>query len=150
MNSLVDEALIDALYEASIAGVQVDVVVRGICAIRPGVPGLSENIRAVSVLGRFLEHSRVYWFANGGEPEAWIGSADLMHRNLDRRVEVLVRVPTPGHTDRLGELLAQSADDDTSNWRLTGDGEWERHVGSHDLHQSLIDDSRRRRSRAKG
>ena len=150
VNSLVDEALIDALYEASIAGVQVDVVVRGICAIRPGVPGLSENIRAVSVLGRFLEHSRVYWFANGGEPEAWIGSADLMHRNLDRRVEVLVRVPTPGHTDRLGELLAQSADDDTSNWRLTGDGEWERHVGSHDLHQSLIDDSRRRRSRAKG
>ena len=150
VNSLVDEALIDALYEASIAGVQVDVVVRGICAIRPGVPGLSENIRAVSVLGRFLEHSRVYWFANGGEPEAWIGSADLMHRNLDRRVEVLVRVPTPGHTDRLGELLAQSADDDTSNWRLTADGEWERHIGSHDLHQSLIDDSRRRRSRAKG
>ena len=150
VNSLVDEALIDALYEASIAGVQVDVVVRGICAIRPGVPGLSENIRAVSVLGRFLEHSRVYWFANGGEPEAWIGSADLMHRNLDRRVEVLVRVPTPGHTDRLGELLAQSADEDTSNWRLTADGEWERHIGSHDLHQSLIDDSRRRRSRAKG
>ena len=150
VNSLVDEALIDALYEASIAGVQVDVVVRGICAIRPGVPGLSENIRAVSVLGRFLEHSRVYWFANGGEPEAWIGSADLMHRNLDRRVEVLVRVPTPGHTDRLGDLLAQSSDDDTSNWRLTPDGEWERHVGSHDLHQSLIDDSRRRRSRAKG
>lgn len=150
VNSLVDEALIDALYEASIAGVRVDVVVRGICAIRPGVPGLSENIRAVSVLGRFLEHSRVYWFANGGEPEAWIGSADLMHRNLDRRVEVLVRVPTAGHTDRLGQLLAQSADDDTSNWRLTPDGEWERHVGSHDLHQSLIDDSRRRRSRAKG
>lgn len=150
VNSLVDEALIDALYEASIAGVRVDVVVRGICAIRPGVPGLSENIRAVSVLGRFLEHSRVYWFANGGEPEAWIGSADLMHRNLDRRVEVLVRVPTPGHTDRLGELLAQSADDDTSNWRLTPEGEWERHIGSHDLHQSLIDDSRRRRSRAKG
>ena len=150
VNSLVDEALIDALYEASIAGVRVDVIVRGICAIKPGVPGLSENIRAVSVLGRFLEHSRVYWFANGGEPEAWIGSADLMHRNLDRRVEVLVRVPTAGHTDRLGELLAQSADDDTSNWRLTPDGVWERHVGSHDLHQSLIDDSRRRRSRAKG
>ncbi|GAA1735994.1 RNA degradosome polyphosphate kinase [Aeromicrobium alkaliterrae] len=150
VNSLVDEALIDALYEASNAGVPVDIVVRGICAIRPGVPGLSENIRAISVLGRFLEHSRAYWFANGGEPEAWIGSADLMHRNLDRRVEVLVRIPSTAHTDRIGELLATSADDGTANWHLTADGEWVRGEGTHDLQAGLIADSRRRRSRAKG
>ncbi|MFT4298401.1 MAG: RNA degradosome polyphosphate kinase [Aeromicrobium sp.] len=147
VNSLVDEAVIDALYEASMAGVPVDIVVRGICTIRPGVPGLSENIRAVSVLGRFLEHSRVYWFAGGGQPEAWIGSADLMHRNLDRRVEVLVRVPSEAHTASLGELLATAADDDTSTWHLDADGAWKRHTGSRDLQAWLIDKARHRRSR---
>ena len=148
VNSLVDERIIDALYEASMAGVPVDVVVRGICAIRPGVPGLSENVRAVSVLGRFLEHSRVYWFAGGGTPEAWIGSADLMHRNLDRRVEVLVDVPSAQHVEHLGEILATASDPDTSSWRLDTKGQWHRHVGTCDLQGWLIDRARRRRFRA--
>ena len=147
VNSLVDEATIDKLYEASQAGVPVDLVIRGICTLRPGVSGLSENIRVHSILGRFLEHSRVYWFAGGGEPEAWIGSADLMHRNLDRRVEVLVRVPTSEHVELLGDLLARSADDDTTSWRLDADGLWTRHVGTTDLQGLLIDRARSRRAR---
>lgn len=147
VNSLVDEAVIDKLYEASRAGVQVDLVIRGICTLRPGVPGLSENIRVHSILGRFLEHSRIYWFAGGGEPEAWMGSADLMHRNLDRRVEVLVRVPSASHTEQLGELLARSVDPETTSWHLGPDGHWTRHVGSSDLQSVLIDRAKARRSR---
>ncbi|MEV7398547.1 RNA degradosome polyphosphate kinase [Aeromicrobium sp. NPDC092404] len=147
VNSLVDEAVIDKLYEASRAGVEVDLVIRGICTLRPGVPGLSDNIRVHSILGRFLEHSRVYWFAGGGEPEAWMGSADLMHRNLDRRVEVLVRVPSAAHTEQLGELLRRSADPETTSWHLGPDGQWKRHVGSSDLQSVLIDRARARRSR---
>jgi polyphosphate kinase len=148
VNSLVDEILIDKLYEASRAGVEVDLVIRGICTLRPGVPGLSENIRVHSILGRFLEHSRIYWFGGGGEPEAWIGSADLMHRNLDRRVEVLVRIPSAAHIAELGELLQTSVDDDTTSWRLEPDGTWSRHVGGTDLQQLLIDRARSRRSRS--
>ena len=102
-NSVVDEAIIDELYVASRAGVPVELLVRGICALRPRVPGLSETIRVRSVLGRFLEHSRVFWFENGGDPAAWIGSADLMHRNLDRRVEVLVRLPGEAQVEQVGE-----------------------------------------------
>ena len=127
LNSIVDEALIDALYRASQAGVPVDLVVRGICAIRPGVPGLSENIRVRSILGRFLEHSRLFWFAGGGEPVVYIGSADMMHRNLDRRVEALVRLPDPTHIAELGRLLTLSMDDDTGSWHLDAEGGWTRH-----------------------
>ena len=124
MNSIVDEALIDTLYQASQAGVPVDVAVRGICAIRPGVPGLSENIRIRSVLGRFLEHSRIAWFDNNGDPVVYIGSADMMHRNLDRRVEALVRLSDPGHIAEIDELLTLSMDEGTASWHLDATGTW--------------------------
>ncbi|RQN09619.1 RNA degradosome polyphosphate kinase [Aeromicrobium camelliae] len=146
LNSLVDEVVIDALYEASRAGVEIDLVVRGICALRPGVPGLSERIRVHSILGRFLEHSRVFWFANGGEPEVWIGSADLMHRNLDRRVEVLVRVPSPQHVEQLERLLATMAAPETMSWHLDSDGVWTRY-GENDVQAMLIEHAKSRRSR---
>lgn len=124
-NSIVDESIIDALYRASQAGVKVDILVRGICSVRPGVPGYSENIRVRSVLGRFLEHSRVYDFGNGGQGETWIGSADLMHRNLDRRVEVLVRM-NPENAKAITEVVDLGMADTTASWHLQPNGEWER------------------------
>lgn len=154
VNSIVDEAVIDALYRASQAGVPVDVWARGICAIRPGVPGLSENIRVRSVLGRFLEHSRVFVFGNGGEPEVWIGSADMMHRNLDRRIEALVRVSDPAHRTELNRLLERGTSDGTSSWHLGPDGEWARHSSDQEgrplphVQELLIDARRRRRGPA--
>ena len=127
-NALVDEAVIDALYRASRAGVPVDLWVRSICALRPGIEGLSENIRVRSVVGRFLEHSRIYAFGAGEDEDSqvWIGSADMMHRNLDRRVELLVQVTDPGHQRRLRGLLDLGMDDGTSSWRLRPDGYWTR------------------------
>ncbi|MTB71027.1 RNA degradosome polyphosphate kinase [Arsenicicoccus sp. MKL-02] len=125
-NSIVDEAIIDALYRASQAGVQVDVLVRGICALRPGVPGLSDTIRVRSILGRFLEHSRIFVFGNDGDPAVYIGSADMMHRNLDRRVESLVRITRPEHVKQLEELMEQGMADTTSSWHLQDD-RWVRH-----------------------
>ena len=122
VNALVDEQVIDALYRASVAGVRVDVVVRGICALIPGRTGLSENIHVRSILGRFLEHSRVFHFMGAGEH--WIGSADMMHRNLDRRVEVLVRVTDPAVTDELDAILASALDPATRCWVLSVDGSW--------------------------
>jgi polyphosphate kinase len=128
-NAIVDEAIIDALYRASMAGVPVDLWVRGICSLRPGLPGLSETIRVRSILGRFLEHSRIYAFgpADDDEGEVWIGSADLMHRNLDRRVECLCRVKTPDQQHELRTLIELAMDDATSSWWLAGDGTWTRH-----------------------
>ena len=164
-NAIVDEVVIDALYRASQAGVPVDLWVRGICALRPGLPGLSETIRVRSVLGRFLEHSRIFAFgtgvpdpdaAPGEDPDAghdvWIGSADMMHRNLDRRVEALVRVSDPGHCTRLRELIAMGMDDGTSSWWLDGDGNWSRHARDaadrplRDVQESLIKEKSRGRS----
>lgn len=147
LNSLVDEAITDKLYEASRAGVGVDLIIRGICALRPGVPGLSENIRVRSVLGRFLEHSRVFVFGAGDDREVWIGSSDLMHRNLDRRVEVLVRVPSAAHGDQLADLLATMASDETLSWHLGPDGAWTR-VDGVNIQEQLIERARSRRSRA--
>jgi polyphosphate kinase len=129
-NAIIDEAIIDALYRASMAGVPVDIWVRGICGLKPGVPGLSENIRVRSVLGRFLEHSRVYAFGHDDpdDPgEVWMGSADLMHRNLDRRVELLVSVTDPAEQAELRGLLDMAMHDTTSSWWLAPDGTWTRH-----------------------
>ena len=127
VNSMVDERIIDALYRASQAGVPVDVVVRGICSLRPGVEGLSENIRVRSILGRYLEHSRIFWFENQSDPQVYIGSADMMHRNLDRRVEALVRIARPEHLAELQGLLDEAMSDGTSSWWLGEDGVWVRH-----------------------
>lgn len=137
VNSIVDEKTIDALYRASQAGVKIDIVERGICALKPDVPGLSENIRVRSILGRFLEHSRIYAFANSdgpqiGEgpaagPEVWIGSADLMHRNLDRRVEALVRIVAPEQIDELIKYVDLQMADSTASWHMQADGTYVRH-----------------------
>ncbi|CAN5406786.1 hypothetical protein BH09ACT4_BH09ACT4_15800 [soil metagenome] len=127
VNSIVDETIIDALYKASQAGVPIDIWVRGICSLWPGVEELSETIRVRSILGRYLEHSRIFWFDNDGDPQVYIGSADMMHRNLDRRVEALVRLTRPEHLTELAELFDIGMSDDTSSWWLGADGEWTRH-----------------------
>ncbi|GAA1373969.1 RNA degradosome polyphosphate kinase [Luteococcus sanguinis] len=137
VNSLVDERVSDALYRASQAGVPVDVWVRGICALRPGVPGLSENIRVRSILGRFLEHSRIFWFANAGHPSVGIGSADLMHRNLDRRVEVLVSLTNQRHISEVQRMFEVAFDESTVSWQLVGD-EWTPHT-TDESGQPLVD-----------
>ena len=126
INSIVDERMSDALYRASQAGVKVEVQVRGICSLKPGIPGLSENMKVHSILGRFLEHSRVYAFANDGDAQVWIGSADLMHRNLDRRVEALVRITDPEQVKYLVNLVRVGVSDTTSSWRLMPDQQWVR------------------------
>ena len=131
LNSLLDEEFVEKLYEASQAGVSVDLLIRGICAIRPGVPGMSENIRVRSILGRFLEHSRIFHFTNAGDDEYWIGSADLMGRNLNRRVESLVRVDKKAHKEYLQEILDQGLSDEVSSWHMQDD-KWTRFTQSKD------------------
>jgi len=139
-----DEEFIQKLYEASAAGVKVELVVRGICAIRAGVPGLSENITAVSILGRFLEHSRIFHFANGGDDELWIGSADLMNRNLDRRVESMVRLTQTDHKRMLIRALDGYLSPITPSWHMDQVGRWNRVVNNdagerlEDFHSQVI------------
>ncbi len=124
LNSLVDERIIDQLYLASQAGVPVDVLVRGMCALKPGIKGLSETIRVRSVLGRYLEHSRIFYFENSGNPDVFIGSADMMHRNLDRRVETLVKIVQPDQIEQLRTILNLGFSDEIASWHLQADGTW--------------------------
>ncbi len=155
VNSIVDEAMLDALYRASNAGVPVDLWVRGICAVKAGVPGLSENLRVRSILGRFLEHSRLFWFANDGEPLVGIGSADLMHRNLDRRVEVLVGLSGQSHVAQVEQLFDLAFDEGTASWWLGPDGWTQRTLGPGgepllDIQEHLIATMSQRRSTDRG
>jgi polyphosphate kinase len=155
VNSIVDEQVIDALYRAAQAGVRVQLWVRGICALRPGVPGLSDTIEVRSVLGRFLEHSRVFYFGGGGEPVVYIGSADMMHRNLDRRVEALVSLTDPRHIEDLRALMERGMSDRYSHWTLQPDGRWVRHhLGEDgtpldDLQAALVEMHAKRRRKAR-
>ncbi len=154
LNSIVDETIIDALYTASAEGVPIDIWVRGICSMRPGVDDLSEHVRIRSILGRFLEHSRIFAFENGGEPEYWFGSADLMHRNLDRRVEVLIRLERPEHLEELNTMFNLAFDPGTASWHLLPDGTWTRVHRSPDgeplvdLQHALLERTRRRKTTA--
>ena len=126
MNSLVDEQIIDELYRASKAGVTVEVLVRGMCALRPGVPGLSDHIKVHSVLGRYLEHSRIIAFDNAGDPDIYIGSADMMHRNLDRRVEALVKITQSDQIRQLHEIFDLGMSESVAVWELKANGAWSR------------------------
>ena len=153
VNSIVDEQIIDALYRASRAGVEVQVWVRGICSIRPGVPGLSENITIRSIVGRFLEHSRVFAFWNDGDEEVFIGSADMMHRNLDRRVEALIQLTSSEHMHDIQRHFDAAMSPQTASWWAEADGTWTRHYYAedgtplNDLHRDrMIQIQRRKRS----
>ncbi|MDO8381832.1 MAG: RNA degradosome polyphosphate kinase, partial [Microbacterium sp.] len=155
VNSMVDEQIIDALYRASQAGVQIEIWVRGICSLKPGIEGVSDNITVRSILGRYLEHSRIFAFEAGGDRQVYIGSADMMHRNLDRRVEALVRVVAPAHLKELDELFDLAMSDGTSSWWLGPDGAWVRHSTDAEgrplvdiQDKTMHDIQRRRRARA--
>jgi polyphosphate kinase len=138
LNSLVDEQIIDQLYFASMAGVSIELLVRGMCALKPGIQGLSENIKVVSVLGRYLEHSRVFFFENAGDPDVFIGSADMMHRNLDRRVESLVKITQADQIKELNDLLELAVGGTVAIWELESSGIWRRDSKNRDG-EALID-----------
>ncbi len=137
LNSILDEGFVEKIYQASQAGVKIELLVRGICAVQPGIKGVSENITVKSVLGRFLEHSRIFHFVNGGNNEYWIGSADLMGRNLDRRVESLVRIDKKDHQNRLQEILDLGLSPSSSSWQLSGT-DWSR-VSKNSKGEALLD-----------
>lgn len=137
LNSILDEGFVEKIYQASQAGVKIDLLVRGICAVQPGIKGISETITVKSVLGRFLEHSRIFHFTNAGDHEYWIGSADLMGRNLDRRVESLVRIDKKEHQHRLQEILDLGLSPDSSSWQLSGT-DWSR-VSKNKQGEALLD-----------
>jgi len=144
MNALVDPDIIAALYEASGAGVPIDLIVRGICCLRPGLPGVSESIRVISIVGRFLEHSRAFYFRNGGEEEVYIGSADWMPRNLDRRIEAVTPIDAPADRQALRNLLLLMWEDNRQAWELRADGTYvQRRPGPHEpeqaTHRTLIE-----------
>jgi polyphosphate kinase len=126
MNALQDPKVIAALYDASNAGVKIDLIVRGFCCLRPRVAGMSENVRVICVLGRFLEHSRIFHFLNGGQEEFYIGSADWMYRNLDYRVEAITPIEDPQLRERLREILDTMLADRGHAWELDADGAWKR------------------------
>ena len=144
MNSLVDPEIIATLYEASQAGVEIDLIIRGICCLRPGVEGVSENIRVISIIGRYLEHSRIFCFHNNGEEEIYIGSADWMPRNLDRRVEAITPVEVPEIMQELKEILQIMLSDNRQAWDLHSDGNYIQRIPGQDqperrTHDILMD-----------
>jgi polyphosphate kinase len=136
MNALVDTDIIEALYAASQAGVEIDLIIRGICCLRPGIAGVSDHIRVISIVGRFLEHSRVFYFANGGEDEFYFGSADWMPRNFDRRVEAVAPVEDPSLHSRLRSLLDTCLADNRQAWDLQSDGSYVQRVPDGSAEQS--------------
>jgi polyphosphate kinase len=151
MNAIDDVGIIESLYRASRAGVQIDLIVRGHTRLRPGLPGFSDNIRVVSVIGRFLEHDRVFLFGNGGDPRIFIGSADWRYRNLVERVEAVVEITDATLRERVKRVLDLTLADDYSAWVLDSDGVYrQRHPsGSSDglsLHQKLMNEARARRA----
>ncbi len=139
VNQLTDPGMVEALYRASEAGVKIEMVIRGVCCLRPGVPGLSGTIRVRSLLGRYLEHARVYAFGNGGSPEVYFGSADWMSRNLDRRVEVIAPVLEDRHRDAFLKILATEWSDQRGSWELCSDGEYEKEEGDRSAQQTFAD-----------